>query len=63
MDIRRFNFTPVSHFVKAEPLDNNIFFFKKSFSIFKCVTPKKKNFKHNEQKGLIMLIIYKLILC
>ena len=28
-----------------------MFFFKKSFSIFKNVSPKKKKFKHDEQKG------------
>jgi hypothetical protein len=30
MDARSFNVTPVSHFVKAEPLDK-IFFFQKKF--------------------------------
>jgi len=42
MNVRSFNVTPVSHYVKAEPLDKNFFFFKKSFSIFKCVSPKTK---------------------
>ena len=39
MNIRSFNVTPVSHFIKAEPLDK--IFFKNNFSIFKCVSPKK----------------------
>ena len=43
MDVRSFNVTPVSHFV---------YFFKKRFSIFKCISPKKKNFKPDEQKML-----------
>ena len=34
-------------------------FFKKSFSIFKCVSPKKKKiFMHDEQKGLRVKIIF-----
>ena len=41
MDVRSFTVTPVSHFVTAEPLEK-FFFYKKSFSIFKCVSPKKK---------------------
>jgi len=49
MDVRSFNVIPVSHFVKAEPLDKIFFFFQKSFSIFKCVSAKK-NFQHDEQK-------------
>jgi hypothetical protein len=44
MDVRSFKVTPVSHFVKAESLDRIFFFSKKSFSIFKCVSPIKKNF-------------------
>ena len=52
MDVRSFNVTLVSHFVKAEPLDKN-FFSKKSFSIFKCVSPKKNFFKHDH--GVIIL--------
>ena len=41
-----------SHFVKAEPLDKN-FFFKKSFSIFKGISPKKekKNLSMMNKKG------------
>jgi len=43
IDVRSFNVSPVSHFVKAELLDKNFsFFFKKTFGIFKCVSPKKK---------------------
>ena len=46
IDDRNFNFPLVSHFVKTEPLEKNFFFFfKKSFSIFKCVSPKKKKIK------------------
>jgi hypothetical protein len=33
MDVRIFNVRPVSHFVKAEPLDK-IFFFSKKVSAF-----------------------------
>jgi hypothetical protein len=52
MDVRSFNVTPVlHHFVKTEPLDK-IIFFQKKFSIFKCVSPNKKIFKHDEQKGV-----------
>jgi len=56
IDIRSFYITPVSHFIKAEPLDKIfLFFFKKSFSILKCISPKnkkkKKKFKHDDQKG------------
>ena len=50
MDVRSFNVTPVSHFVKAQSLDK--IFFVLSFSIFRFVSPKKKFFKHYEQKGL-----------
>jgi hypothetical protein len=46
MDVRSFNVTPVSHFVKAEPLDK-IFFFKK-ISAYLNVLNKKKIFKHVE---------------
>ena len=50
MDVRSYNVTPVSQFVKAE-LDK-IFFFQ----IFMCFTVKKKIFfKHYEQKGLIKM--------
>ncbi len=31
IDVRSLNFTPVSHFVKAESLDKNFFFFQKKF--------------------------------
>jgi len=50
MDVRSFNVTPVSHLVKAAG-QKVFFFFKKSFSICNRVSPKKKNFKHDEQKG------------
>ena len=47
MNVRSFNVTPISHFVKAEPLSKFFLIF------FKCDSPKKKkNFKHDEQKGL-----------
>jgi hypothetical protein len=51
MDVRSFNVTPVSHFVKTEPLNKNFIFFKKSFSVFKCVSPKKKNLSMTNKKG------------
>jgi len=56
MNIRSFNVTPVSHFVKDEPLDKNIIFFLKYQHIYMCFT-EKKIFKHNEQKGLKLHII------
>ena len=34
MDVRIFNVRPVSHFVKAEPLDKIFFFYKKKVSAF-----------------------------
>ena len=49
MDVRSFN---VSHFVKAEPLDKRVFF-QKSFSIFKCVSPKKNFLSMMNKKGLV----------
>ncbi len=51
MGVRILNVTPVSHLVKAEPLYKNFFSKKVSEKILKCVSPKK-NFKHDEQKGL-----------
>jgi len=42
IDDRNFNVTLVSHFVKAELLD-------KSFSLLKCVSQKKKKFRHDEK--------------
>jgi hypothetical protein len=35
-------------------------FFKKNFSIFKCVSSKKKFFKNDEQKGLTKECLKKL---
>jgi hypothetical protein len=54
-DVRSFNFTPVSHFVKAE---SRTFFFKVSayLNVF-----HRKIFKHDEQKGLklrLEVVIY-----
>ena len=40
IDDRNFNFPLVSHFVKTAGQN---FFFKKSFSLLKCVSQKKKN--------------------
>jgi hypothetical protein len=48
MKVRSFN---VSHFVRAEPLDK-FFFFSKKVSAYLNVFHRKKNFKHDEQKGL-----------
>jgi hypothetical protein len=55
MDVRSFNVTPVSHFVKAEPLDKNFFLSKKVsayLNVFHRKKIKKKISKHDEQKGL-----------
>ena len=42
MDVSGFYVRPVSHFVKVAGQKFFILFFKISFSIFKCVSPKKK---------------------
>ena len=52
MDVRSFNVTPVSHFVKAEPLDKIFFFSKKVSNVFQPKKIKKIIFKYDEQKGL-----------
>jgi len=57
MDVRSFNVTPVSHFLKAEPLDRNFFFSKKISAYLNVFHRKKKKFfKHDEQKGLKKII-------
>jgi hypothetical protein len=48
MNVRSFNVAPFSSRIAIQ---NS--FFKKSFSILKYISPKKKKFiKHDEQKGL-----------
>jgi len=47
MDVRSFNVTPVSHFVKAEPLDKRVFF--KKVPAYLNSFRRKKNFKHDER--------------
>ena len=42
MAVRNFNVAPVSHFVKAEPLDK-IFFFSKKVSAYLNVSHRKQN--------------------
>ncbi len=58
MDVRSLNVTPVSHFVKAKPLDKNFFLiFSKKVSAYLDVFHQKKKeiFKHDEQKGRISI--------
>ena len=57
MDVRSFNFTPVSHFVKKRTTGQNFFYFSKKVSAYlnvfhQKINLKEKLFKHDEQKGL-----------
>jgi len=58
MDVRSFNVTPVTNFVKAKPLENFFFFSKKVLSYLN-VFHRKKKFKHDEQKELIFKSLFK----
>ena len=52
MDVRSYNFIPVSHPVKAEPLDNFFFpFFSEKVSAYLNVSPEKKNLSMMNKKG------------